>query len=310
MIETTMPHSKEIIQANKHTCWLVDDVNKFVPSYTTIPQLPAGKYKIRWNSNQNKYGFIKEEINVDELLELPNNVFKEVLNDIDYFWNNKKLFDDYNFVYKRGILLWGNPGCGKSSLLALLSKQVIERGGIVLSIQSYDDLERYQNELPNTFRIIQPDTPVLTTFEDLDSLVNTKETETMLLNILDGLNQSNNVVNIGCTNYPENLKERILNRPSRFDKKYYIGFPDHSVRKFYFENKIKQEDIEKMGGEQFLVNIVDKTEGLTLAHLGEFIKSVFIFNNSVEDTINLLHDMKKVTSSKNNDGNKAMGFKS
>lgn len=302
----------EIIEKKKgYSLWIVEPNGVFIPTLdiVTIPELLPGKYTIKWNNDYQRYMFVLEKVNLDELLYLPNIVFKEILKDIDYFWDNKPLFEKYKFAYKRGILLHGNPGCGKSSITALLSQQVISKGGIVLSISNGNDLEKYLEVMPSIFRTIQPTTPVLVIYEDLDGLVRNPELETMLLNILDGMNQSENVVNIGCTNYPENLKERILNRPSRFDKRYYIGLPDATVRKYYFENKIHYEDILSFGGDTFINSIVADTEGLTISHLGEFIKSVFIFNNSVEDTINILKGMSKTISSSQTDGRKIIGLK-
>lgn len=293
-----------------YTSWIVDTNNQFIPTLEliTIDKLEPGKYKIKWNDEYNRFMFVKEILQLDELIELPNPIFNDILNDINYFWEHKSAFTKYKFAYKRGILLHGKPGCGKSSITALLSKQVIDKGGIVLSINNSNALSSYLEAMSSCFRPIQPDTPVLTIFEDLDGLTRDPEIETMLLNILDGMNQSENVVNIGCTNYPEKLKERILNRPSRFDKRYYIGLPDAKVRKYYFEHKILPEDIVEKGGADFISKIVDDTEGLTLAHLGEFIKSVFIFGNPIKNSIETLKDMGKIVTSYNNDDTKPIGF--
>lgn len=308
LITETPLSENTYITENKYTCWVKEKNNEYIPCLTTYPTLEPGKYKIKWNSSFGNYVFARESLVLDDLLELPNNTFREILSDINYFWDNRQLFTKYKFSYKRGILLYGNPGCGKSSIVALLSLQIIKKGGIVLSIQSYDDLNNYNNEFRKTFKTIQPNTPVLVIFEDLDALIRSSEAETMLLNVLDGMNQSSNIVNIGCTNYPENLKERILNRPSRFDKRYYFGLPDALNRKFYFENKILPEDIEKSGGESFINDLVSKTEGLSLAHLGELIKSIFIFKNTLEDTLSILRGMEKTISSSRNDGTKSVGF--
>lgn len=294
----------------KYTSWIVESNNQFIPTLEliTIPKLTAGKYSIKWNDEYHRFMFVKEKLQLDELLDLPNPIFNNILKDIDYFWDHKDLFKKYKFAYKRGILLHGKPGCGKSSITALLSNQVISKGGIVLSINNARALETYLDAMSVVFRSIEPETPVLALFEDLDGLTRDPEIETMLLNILDGMNQSENVVNIGCTNYPENLKERILNRPSRFDKRYYIGLPDANVRQYYFEHKILPEDIKERGGDNFISKIVAETEGLTIAHLGEFIKSVFIFGNDISDTISILKNMEKSVSSYRNEDSKTIGF--
>lgn len=276
--------------------WIIGDNNQFIPTEpieTTTKLIPA-KYKITWNHSYNRYCYVKEDINSDELLNLPSDTFSQILNDIDFFWCNKHLFDKYKYVHKRGILLYGTPGCGKSSICSLLTNQVIDKGGIVLNVNNSNSLSSYAETITSIFRFIEPNTKILTIFEDLDGLVRDSETETLLLNILDGNNQLNNVLNIGCTNYPENLKERILNRPSRFDRRYKIGLPDSNIREFYFKNKIDPTDLT----DELLKDIVLKTEGLTLAHLGEFIKSVFIFGKEINETIDVLKGMSEFISSK------------
>jgi len=231
------------INNNNFSKWIDIGNNTFVPTKEIIlrKKLEPGNYSIIWNREHNTFGFSKQILNLDELLMLPNTNFDNIINDMIYFWNNEEKFKKYNYAYKRGILLYGNPGCGKSCLTALLADINIKNGGIVLNIKNGDDLNYYLEAIPPIFRMIEPKTPILTILEDLDGLLAYKENETELLNLLDGFNQCYNTVYIGCTNYPENLKERILNRPSRFDKRYYIGPPDTKVREFYFKNKIKKE---------------------------------------------------------------------
>lgn len=275
--------------------WLQEPNNAFHPAGKIIlrNELPGGKYDILWSGQRNQYYFVKTNVYLDELLDLPNPIFNSIIDDIKYFWDNKKLFDKYKYAYKRGILLFGEPGCGKTSITAQLSEIVIGMGGIIFSINNGRMLENYATAIPNLLKRIQPDVPILALIEDLDGLLRNTENETLLLNILDGLNQTNNVVFIGNTNYPENLKERILNRPSRFDKRYYIGPPNAAVRKYYFENKITADDLAKTN----MNELVEKSEGLTLAHLGEMIKGIYIFNKNIDEVINELKNMKNFISS-------------
>lgn len=276
-----------------------------VSEITLIDELPGGKYDIQWSNDTNQYFFVKTSIVLDELLDLPNPTFNSIIDDIKYFWDNKKLFDKYKYAYKRGILLFGEPGCGKTSITAQLSDIIIKMNGIVFSINNGRMLGNFADAIPKLVKRIQPDVPILALIEDLDGLLVNSEVETLLLNILDGLNQTNNVVFIGNTNYPENLKDRILNRPSRFDKRYYIGPPNAAVRKYYFENKITADDLLKTNIDE----LVEKSEGLTLAHLGEMIKGIYIFNKNVDVVINELKDMKNfISSSKFETKGNSVGF--
>jgi len=275
--------------------WIEIRPGEYIPSDTVkiTKFVQPGMYNIEWDHQNGWPVFLKQKINLDELFVLPDPVFNTILNDMKYFWDNEIKFKNYKYAYKRGILLYGPPGSGKSSLVALLSEAIIKKQGVVISIKNGDDLVRYVNAIGKAFRHIEPTTPILTLIEDIDGLLAYKDNETLLLNILDGIYQSHNVVYLACTNYPEKLEERILNRPSRFDKRYLIDLPNAETRKFYLEKKIKSTDLDKVD----LDDVVSKTEGLSLAHLGEFIKSVFIFGKSIEDSIGELKDMGKFISS-------------
>lgn len=286
--------------------WIEYRPGEFIPTAPIInkPSLPGGSYKINWDYNNSWPVFIKRGVKLDELLLLPNPIFTSILDDIRYFWSNEQKFLNYKFAYKRGILLYGPPGCGKTSLIALLSEDIINRGGIVIGISSVNDLQIYTDSVGKIFRNIQPTTPILVVMEDLDGIAAVREAETMLLNVLDGTYQLSNVVYLACTNYPEKLQDRILNRPSRFDKRYLIDYPSTEVRKFYLERKIHPSDLQEID----LEDIIKKTEGLSLAHLGEFVKSAFIFRKSVEESIASLKDMSIIISSSKFTPRKTSGF--
>ena len=293
------------MQKDRYEEWLMIKDKMFVPSKKNIiyKTIPAGVYNVEYDHTSREHVLIKKELSLDELLYLPDPIFDQIINDIKYFWENEDKFKKYNYTYKRGILLYGKPGCGKSSISLLLSQLVISNGGIVFYINDFDSLYNFQRVLPK-IRDIQKNTPILCVFEDLDSLILNREAETELLNLLDGVNQTNNIVYIGNTNYPENLKERIINRPSRFDRRYEIGFPNAEIRRFYLESKINDEDKESID----INYLVKNTEDFSLAHLGELVKSVFIFNKNIDDSLEELKSMNKFISSTQLDKKSGIGF--
>ncbi|MFW6219989.1 MAG: AAA family ATPase, partial [bacterium] len=288
---------------NDYKKWEVLPNNTYAPlgNFKTTKKLIPGKYHLSFDSKSGRYLFIKAEMNLDELFVLPEPSFNSILDDIKFFWKNPQKFNEYKYTHKRGILLYGEPGGGKSSLCLLLSNVIIkEEKGIVIYVDNPDDLDLYMGAMESTLRIIEPNTPVLCVIEDLDGLVADKRIESKLLNLLDGNNQLNNVVYVGCTNYPEDLKDRVLNRPSRFDKRYYIGLPNDEVREFYLRKKIKSSDLKNIDISQ----VVKQTDGLTIAHLGEFIKSVYIFGKDPDGVVEELKGMGDFISSSRYKSNK------
>lgn len=254
--------------------------------------IPPGAYDILFN--QQKGFYLKgKDISLDELFVLPSPEQNLIISDIQTFWSKKAQFSAYKFTYKRGILLYGPAGSGKSSIINMLAKEIVDtHKGIVMYLNNADDLGRFMTIMP-MLRQIEPEKQILCVLEDLETFVSYREAETQLLNLLDGVNQMDNVVYLGTTNYPEQLKERILNRPSRFDRRYEVGMPNAEVRKEYFKKKLTKKDLKIVDLDKW----VKESDGLSLAHLGEIVKSVCALGNTFEETMKLLNEMKQKLSS-------------
>lgn len=292
-----------------YTQWLKRGTSTYIPTDNarTVFELESGIYNIRYAQGTGYYLY-KKDLKLDDLIELPTPESAEVLSSIKSFWKKKGVFKKYGFTFKRGILLYGVPGGGKTSIINLLCKHLIEKmNGVVFILTTDDDLHFYQNFMSQTYRTIEPDRPIITIIEDIDGLCANQSSETKLINILDGVEQLENVVYIATTNYTEKLRDRILNRPNRFDRRIEVKSPNYQCRKIYFKNKLSEDDLKKID----LAKWCRETEGLTMAHLGEVVKSVIILEHTLEETIAILKDMKNIpVSRKYNEGsgNQSIGF--
>jgi len=276
------------------TCWSMLKDEEFAPAYITTPQVPSGVYEIVWNQSEQKYTLKKQPFKTDELYHLPSPEITDILEDIDSFWNRVDVYKKYNFVHKRGILMYGEPGCGKSGIIQLLSQLIMSRDGIVINIKDEDDVESFTRFIP-TFRKIEPNRPLVVILEDIDSIAGESRNQTSrLLNILDGVKQIENVVYIATTNYPEKLEERITNRPSRFDRRYRVELPNEEIREAYIKHKLSEDDLAKINIEEWL----KRTEGMSLSHLKEVVVSTIVMGRSFEETMENLDGMKKRPTSK------------
>jgi len=76
-------------------------------------RLEAGTYSLLYDPYKGTFAF--EEINFknDSILPLPSPEFEKVINQMSMFMSPevKTKFKDFGYLYKRGILLHGNPGC-------------------------------------------------------------------------------------------------------------------------------------------------------------------------------------------------------
>jgi len=284
-----------------YTQWSIVGDGSFVPSPATVKGLPSGLYEIVWNNKMSDWAFMRHSLNTDELYELPTEEIDEILNDVKKFWKKAEIYSQYKLMHKRGILLYGDPGCGKSGILQLCMKHIIdELQGIVINIKDEDSIKSYAESIPK-LRQIEPSRPLVVVIEDIDSIAGESSYSTsVLLNILDGIKQIENVVYIATTNYPEKLEERISNRPSRFDRRYYISPPSADVRKAYLLKKIGQSELN-FDIDQW----VEDTEGLSMSHLKELFISVVVLDNDYDSAINHLKGLKKAPKNKSR---KELGF--
>jgi len=295
-------------QRSEYSCWLKKGDRLIMPSdnVVVINELESGAYNVKYNAYKDVYSVHKKDINTDSLIDIPQPETIEVIDSIKDFYEQREAFAEWGFVFKRGFLLYGVPGGGKTSIITNVMKFVIEQlNGIVFLVYDDEDLRAYAKFLPDVFRAIEKDRIVLTIFEDIDGM---HREEGLLINVLDGIGNNNNVLNIATTNYTERLSERLINRPNRFDRRIEIKSPNYESRKFFFEKKI----IPTKLGEIDLDKWVRKTEGFTMAQLSEVVKSVFLLGQSFEETIDILDGMKKIPNSANynKDGNSpGLGFK-
>ena len=286
-----------------YTQWSILGNGKYGPSFPTCVKLPAGFYEIKFDHSIGSPIMVHKPVNSDELYELPSKEITDIIEDISKFWANAKKYKEYNFVHKRGILLYGEPGCGKSGIIQLCTNHLIKNmNGIVINITNSEAIEKY-TEFIDSIRLIEPNRPIIVILEDIDSIAGEEKYNTsLILNILDGVKQIDNIVYIATTNYPEKLEERISNRPSRFDRRYEVEMPTAEVREAYLRNKLTKEDIKKVN----ITEWIEKSEGMSLAHMRELVISVMTLDNTFDETIERLNGFKIKPRIKSKD--KKVGF--
>lgn len=285
-----------------HCQWQVGPNGVFRAAAKTIPALESGAY----STGEDQYGqFLKSKTLLsDEIVELPESPNARMLSGIQKFWTEKRRYASRGLVFKRGILMWGAPGSGKTVGIHLLAQDLIKNGGIVV----FCDNPHILGRLMIPIREIEPTRPLIVVMEDIDeTIANYGEHE--ILAMLDGENQTDNVVYIATTNYPEKLGARILNRPSRFDERIKVGMPSAQARARYFY-KMAVDDDGKSLDEETIARWTQETEGLSIAHLRELIAAVLCLDQNYSDVLARLKSMQvapKETTGYGADG--SLGFR-
>lgn len=256
----------------KACTWVIDgDIIRPSTNLILKKKLSPGIYIVE---SSRDIGIFCKKINVesDYLITFSDSVITNLLEEISTFWSKAELYKENNLLHKRGILLEGPPGDGKSSLISLLSKQIIDRGGVVFIVPNFNNLNLYVEFIKNSFRAIEPDRPIITIMEDIDKFQHSES----ILDFLDGKTNIEHHLVLATTNNTEDLPDSFL-RPSRIDIRILMGHPSKEVRREYFMSKQIPEPV--------ISDLVNKTEDFSIADLKELYISVFLLGHSIEESV-------------------------
>ncbi|HET6204873.1 MAG TPA: ATP-binding protein [Planctomycetota bacterium] len=152
---------------------------------------------------------------------------------VDHFFGARAFFEKNRLPYRRGFLLCGPPGNGKTLLLRVLAH---EYPGVAFAVfgegqrsPDDDDLDAFFDNCP-----LDRETPRFVVFEDLDSLFGDQRISlSHFLNRIDGLKPLAGTLLLATTNRPEAVDPALLRRPSRFDRVWRLGDPPYALRRSF-----------------------------------------------------------------------------
>ena len=205
-------------------------------------------------------------------LILPDSLKQQIQSDFQQFFSSREIYERYQIPWKRGAIFIGPPGNGKTHSLKALINQLGKPCLYIRSFKSDDDTE--EENMSEVFKRARMTAPCVLVLEDLDSMID-KNNRAFFLNELDGFNSNTGVVVLATTNHPEKLDTSILDRPSRFDRKYYFQLPADAERRAYIAKWNGELQPEMRVTEESVARVVSETQYFSFAYLKElFVTSM------------------------------------
>lgn len=168
-----------------------------------------------------------KDISWDELF-LPTDLKSELKISVESFLSSQDFYLEKKIPWKRGILLFGNPGNGKTSIIRTIISEYNFKP-ITIAPGATNDAVR------EAFSYAEEQSPSLLYFEDLDSLFENGVDKSAFLNLMDGISTKNGLLIIATANDVRKLTANVTQRPSRFDRKFEIPLPNSEMAYIYLK---------------------------------------------------------------------------
>ena len=198
----------------------------------------------------------------------------------------KELFEKHDIPFKRGILLEGPPGNGKT----LIGKILASTKMFTIIWITPKVFRGYTNEIKDIYELGSKLSPSIIFWEDIDLTISNRNISNdpalmgELLNYLDGLSAFKGIITIATTNAPQILDKAFSHRPNRFDLRIQLDNPDYNVRikmlSKFTEDMVLTDDIN-------FELIAEKTNEFSGACMKEMVleaKKLAVINGSLNSS--------------------------
>ncbi|MBR3362183.1 MAG: AAA family ATPase [Lachnospiraceae bacterium] len=170
--------------------------------------------------------------------------------------HNRKIYDDLGAKLPQGILLYGNPGLGKT----LMAKCFIEESGLqAFTVRRNKGSDDFIGEITDTFARAKEHAPAIVFLDDMDKFANEDDhhrNAEEYVAVQSGIDEIKNcdVFVIATVNEKRSLPDS-LTRAGRFDRRYELDCPTgkdaadiiaHYLKDKKVSDSVNMEDLTKM----------------------------------------------------------------
>jgi AAA+ superfamily predicted ATPase len=181
---------------------------------------------------------------------------------------------------KRGLLLSGPPGDGKSTAIECFVNDIAGEATILI-VEAVEHIR-------SVYHLAQSLAPSVVILEDLDLMTKSRQDAYSyssygkddvtgeLLQVLSGGSAYADIITIATTNHPEAIDEALSKRAGRFDAHIRMGYPDNAdkqrILNLYLDRFDVDDDFTRRRLQQTLKQDFGRLH-LVPAHIEEFVKA-------------------------------------
>lgn len=191
---------------------------------------------------------------------------------------NRAMLQAEGLSIRRGLLLSGPPGDGKSTAIECFVNDISSEASIII-VEAVEHIRA-------VYHLAQMLAPAVVILEDLDLMTKSrqdlyspmsKEDVTgELLQVLSGGSAYADIVTIATTNHPEAIDEALAKRAGRFDAHVRMGYPSDEEKEqiltLYLDRFGVADDFTRRRLQQVLKKEFGRLH-LVPAHIEEFVKA-------------------------------------
>ncbi|KAJ3209116.1 hypothetical protein HK099_008572 [Clydaea vesicula] len=244
-----------------------------------------------WGVDWKQFGLPKRKRNFDSVV-LDNNIAENLLMDVKNFLKNGSWYFKRGIPYRRGYLLHGPPGSGKTSFIQALAGELDYN----ICLLNLSERGMTDDKLAHLLNQVPPRSFVL--LEDIDAAFPARSEATEnttpksmhpplltlsgLLNALDGVQSSEERIIFMTTNHLSKLDAALI-RPGRVDVKQLIdNVTDYQIKKLFLKFFENEEEKSKIFLSKIKEIMLKCNKTLSAAQLqGHFV----LFKDNVDEVI-------------------------
>src|SRR5690554_269236 len=165
---------------------------------------------------------------------------------------NYKDYSELGISLPKGLLMYGPPGVGKTLFARAIANEI---GRSFIEVDFASKSSDYKDLIKEKFQEAKEKSPSIIFIDEIDKFIpeedlfreyksdKTRETQAMLLSLLDGFDKDGEIMVIATVNHIRKIPDALI-RPGRVDKHIGLSLPDEQSRReiiSYYLNQIKLE---------------------------------------------------------------------